>query len=534
MAVVDSGMVRTGWRAWAVVANIVVNIVLNVGWATASTAAEGVNRITLDESARAALDLVYDGSTDAGLDRLAALSAESGGDPLLAYLEALALEWKIEQRPDDRSLDRNLETRVNRVVALADVRLGRDARDARARLARGAAHGARSRLALFRLQRSEAARAAVRMREDLLAARGLDPHSKDALFGLALYDYYGDVLPRMLKLLRFLARMPGGDRERGLRSLAEAENGSLFHHTEVQAQIYEIHAFYEKSPDLALRAIEALRRRYPGSPLWALKLTEHLRERLGLFARSATVTREILASVSAGHPNYAPVVGAMARLSLGSALLDDLRPAEARHVLSELLEEGPRPPAMVARARLLLARCLELQGDRGAAVAAYQRASAASDPEVRSLAHAALRDPPSAAQLRGLQSLAKARRLEEAGDSAAAVSAYREAAQAWPAGAEAALRVAEDDLRHGRTAGVREIVARVAGDEATPAWLRALAHLLRGQLADLQQDRKVALAEYKIVFNAPMGRHELRTRAADGLDRPYVPAVGGSSSANAR
>jgi tetratricopeptide (TPR) repeat protein len=225
----------------------------------------------------------------------------------------------------------------------------------------------------------------------------------------------------------------------------------------------------------------------------------------------------------------------MARLSLANALLDDLRPVEARHVLSELLEEDPRPPAMVARARLLLARSLELQGDREAAVTAYQRASAASDPEVRSLAHAALRNPPSAAQLRGLQSLAKARRLEEAGDSAAAVSAYREAARAWPEGAEAPLRVAEDDLRHGRTAGVREIVARVAGGEAaTPAWLRAFAHLLRGQLADLQQDRKVALTEYKIVFKAPMGRHELRTRAADGLDRPYVPAMGGSSGANVR
>jgi hypothetical protein len=468
---------------------------------------------------------VYDGSTDTGLDRLAAVSADSAGDPLIAYLEALAFQWKVEQRPDDQTQDHELERRVDRALALADKRLQEDPADARARLARGASHGVRSRLALFRLRRSEAARAAVRMREDLLEAHALDPHSKDALFGLGLYDYYGDVLPRMLKLLRFLARMPGGDRQRGLRAIDEAENGSLFHRTEVQAQIYEIYAFYERDPDRALAAIEELRGRYPGSPLWALKLTEHLRERLGLYARSARVAREIVAAVKKGRPNYAPVVGAMARLALGSALLEDLRPAEARLELTALLEAGPSPTAIGARARLLEARSLELSGDREAAATAYRLARSGSDAAVRDLARAALQNPMSASRIRGTQLLGKARRLEEAGDPAAA-AAYREAAEAWPGSVEAALRVAEDDLRLGRTTNVRESVQRAADDDRpSPPWLRALAHLLLGRLADLRHERSAAVAEYEKVLAAPMGRDDLRSQAAAGLERPYAPPV---------
>src|SRR6185436_7077183 len=103
---------------------------------------------------------------------------------------------------------------------------------------------------MFRGHRGDAAREAVRMREDLLAVREGDPGNREALFGLGLYDYYSDVLPRVAKVLRFLARMPGGDRDRGLRYIEEASEGAVLHEVEVRAQLYEIYAFYEDRPDL--------------------------------------------------------------------------------------------------------------------------------------------------------------------------------------------------------------------------------------------------------------------------------------------
>ena len=224
-----------------------------------------------DTEYRAALDLLYDGSTDTALARFAALRAETPDDPLGAYLEALALCWKIEQRPESRAKDADLHRRVDHAIALADAALARNPSDLRALVARGAAHGVRSRLYLFRSEAGGAARAASKMRTDLLAAQKLDPDNKDVLFGLGLYDYYVDVLPRAAKVLRFLLGLPGGDRERGLASIAAAENGSLFHRSEVQWQLYSIYAFFEDDPDRAEAAIRSLRERYPGSPLWALQ-----------------------------------------------------------------------------------------------------------------------------------------------------------------------------------------------------------------------------------------------------------------------
>ncbi len=52
-----------------------------------------------DAGARAALDLVYDGDFRSAEARLATLAREHTDDPVLPYLQALALEWRLEQDP---------------------------------------------------------------------------------------------------------------------------------------------------------------------------------------------------------------------------------------------------------------------------------------------------------------------------------------------------------------------------------------------------------------------------------------------------
>ena len=192
---------------------------------------------------REPLDLVYDGRLEEGVAAAAVLAAAHPADPLPAYVDALAFVWKVEQRPDVTSLDKELERRVAHAVELATARLRTDPADTRALLARGGAWGVASRYHMFRLHKSEAARDGARMRADLLELRRLEPDNAEALFGLGLYDYYADVLPRALKLLRVLARIPGGDRERGLRAIEEAKDRAVLLRTEVVAQLYEIYAW---------------------------------------------------------------------------------------------------------------------------------------------------------------------------------------------------------------------------------------------------------------------------------------------------
>jgi Tfp pilus assembly protein PilF len=383
----------------------------------------------------------------------------------------------------------------------------------------------RSRYHFRRLHRTGAARAGMKMREDMLALREMDPGNADALFGLGLYDYYADVLSPFAKVLRFVARIPGGDRRRGLE-LIEKARPSAWHDAEVRAQLYEIHAFWEKKPDRALAEARALRERYPDWPLWGLRLCEHLRDRMGLYGESARVAREMLAQAGRGQPNYAGPSVSLARLALGEALLLDLRLAEARAELLPLTDTGPS----AARAHLLLGRALELEGDRVGAQGHYRRAAASSDRDLRKRAEQAAGSALPTAVVRGSQLLAQARRAREAGQRDAAEQLYRQALLAWPSSEEAAVRVAESELARGEVAAARRALEKAERpDEPQPPWVGGWALLLRAQLRDLDGQRGAALAAYRRVLESPYGQRELEQRASEGMRRPFRLTVTGST-----
>lgn len=475
-----------------------------------------------DRDYRAAMDLLYDGRAPEAQARLSRLEEAHPLDPVPVYLQALALAWIVEQRPDSAALDRTLEQAAERAWTMADARVRADPSDARALFARGAASGVRSRHHLFRLRRAEAARTAAEMREDLRAARAQDPGDADVLFGLGLYDYYVDVLPRAARLLRFLTRLPGGDRARGLAAIEEASRASTLHAVEAQAQLYEIHAFYEDDPEAAAAEIEGLFLRYRGWPLWGLKLAEHLRDRLGAYGESEAVARQMIAraETSAADPGAGAL--ALVRLSLGESLLLDLRPEEARRALLPVRDGLPGSPGLGAQAHVLLGRSLELEGDRDGAAAHYRVAARAADRAWRKRAKDALAHPLSPSEVSGRRQLARARRARESGRGEEAAALAREALEAWPQSREAALLVAEEELRAGRFSEARlPEVDEAHADE--PPWLVAWSRLLRAQRADLAGHREDAVNLYKKVYARPLRRPELRAAAEAGLRAPFRP-----------
>ncbi len=475
-----------------------------------------------DHDYRAALDLLYDGRAAEAQARLVALEHAHPDDPVPVYLEALALAWVVEQRPDSTAQDRALEQAADRAWTLADGRLRADPADVRARFARGAASGVRSRFALFRQRRSEAARAAAQMREDLLAARAQDPGDADVLFGLGLYDYYADVLPRFARLLRFLNGLPGGNRARGLAAIEEAARSATLHDVEARVQLYEIRAFYEHDPDGALADIEEVQRRHAGWPLWGLERAEHLRDRLGAYAESEAVARPLLRG-RPDAPDPGEAARALARLSIAASLLLDLRPADVREVLLPIADGVAGFPALGAQAQVLLGHAREEQGDRRGAATHYRTAAAGADRGWRKRAEAALAHPMPAAEVKGRQLLAAARRASEARRSEEACARAREVLLAWPASREAALVLADDLLRSGDGEGVRvPEVEEAQGDE--PPWLVPWSALLRAHQADLAGRRGDAVKLYKEVLTSPRRRADLRAAAAAGLQAPFTRA----------
>ena len=474
---------------------------------------------------RRPLDLLYDGHMEQAVAESAARVAAHPDDPMVAYVDALVFAWKVEQRPEVTGSDKELERRVERAVAAADARLRAEPSDTRALLARGGAWAVSSRYHMFRLHKSDAAREAARMRTDLLAVQRSDPENADALFGLGLYDYYADVLPRLMKFLRIFTRIPGGDRERGLAALEKAQAGTVLHRTEVQVQLYEIYAWYERRPDLALAEIRELAQRHPGWPLWKLKLAEHLRDRMGLYAESAQVARRLLGAEERRPAAERGAAAVLARVSLGESLLLDLQLGEARLALLPARDGGGAGPAAGQRARILLGRSLELEGDRDAARPHYERAAEGPDRELRKQAQEALARPVPAEHVRALHLIADARRARERGRAADAADVYRQALRLWPRSQEAALRVAEDDLDHGRGGPAREALEDLGRERnPDPPWIRPWSWLLRAEMLDLAGEREEALGEYRKVLADPHGQDELKARAADGLRRPFAPA----------
>jgi hypothetical protein len=447
-----------------------------------------------DADARAALGLVYDGDFSGAEARLAALALEHPGDPVLPYLQALALEWRLEQDPASRAHDAEVLALAERSLGLADAALARDGADGRALLARGAAHGVKSRLHLFRWDKGPASREAVRMREALAAARAAGVEALDLDFGLGLYDYYADTLPRFFKLVAFVLRIPGGDRERGLESLARvARGGSLFHDDEARVQMYEVHSYFEHQPDRALHWIREMWRRHPGWPLWGLKLSQLLGEPMGLWAESAAVARDILAAAEEGrHPNYQPVVATMARVELAEALFGDLRFEEA--CKTARAQPGTGAGWVGERSRRLLARCADVERRAGTA------------------------------EGRALELLARSRRRREAGDEPGAEAECLRAFPLFPASDEARLCAARENLRAGRPEAAREL-ARAVLDGEGDAGLRPFARLVLAQAREGEGARADALLDYRRVWDAPLGRAALRAEAAAAIGRlaPGVP-----------
>lgn len=475
----------------------------------------------VDAEYREALDLVYDGAFSAAEARLDTLAHGHPEDPVGPYLQALAREWRLEQAPQSHALDPEVLALADRALALAEDRLRRDGGDGRALLARGAAYGIKSRLALFRVEKRRAAREAVAMREALLAARAAGVEAADVDFGLGLYDYYAETLPRLYRLLRFLAGIPGGNRERGLDAICRvARGGSLFHTTEARVQMFEILSHYERRADGALPWIREMWRQYRGWPLWGLKLAELLRDPLGLYGESAAVARAILATAEEGrHPNYQPVVAAMARVALGEALLDDLHFEAAREAALPA-ERGVKDADWVApRAALVVARSLELEGAREAAIPHYRRAAAGRDARAAARARSALESPLGPRARAAAHRLAEARRFRESGPIEEARARCLEALRAQPANAEARVCVAEGSLERGDVVSARSLVVGLVDVRGEAAWVRPRARLVLARALEREGHRERALRLYKEVWEAPSGRPALREAAATAIRR---------------
>ena len=228
-------------------------------------------------TAAPAVARVYDAILDARFEEVGPLAARTC-PPVPAeacpLLEAVAIWWRIQLDPRDRSRDAAFRTRIDGALVAAAAWTAREPGRAEAWFYLAGTYGARAQWRVLRGERLAAARDGGRIRDALERAVALDPDLADASFALGLYRYYADVAPMALKILRWLLLLPGGDREDGLRQMLRARHDGLVAASEADYQLHLIYLWYEKQPERALRLLQELVSRHPRNPHFRKAIAE--------------------------------------------------------------------------------------------------------------------------------------------------------------------------------------------------------------------------------------------------------------------
>jgi hypothetical protein len=235
--------------------------------------------------ARKGMYQLLDGDPDGSLKYFDEISREDPASPLGYLFTADAYWWKIYLttgnlvdpdvfdvvRTSTSPYDATFEKFVHEAIQTANARVQARQNLPRSLLEEGMAYGLLARFYGLRDNDLPTARAGKRMRALLLRALKLDPSLTDANLGVGIYNYFVDTLPTIIKLLRFLIALPGGNRELGLQQLnTAATQGDL---TRGEAKFYLAKDYSRRDEQQYAKSLELfhqLSSEYPDNLLWKL------------------------------------------------------------------------------------------------------------------------------------------------------------------------------------------------------------------------------------------------------------------------
>ena len=348
----------------------------------------------VDELARA-----YDTILDARFERVPMMLQQACGPApreACQLLDAVNTWWRIQLDPLSTTHDVEFESKIESAIASTRAWTAREPLRAEAWFYLGGAYGARAQWWVLRGRRLAAARDGRRIKEALERALALDPGMADAYLGLGLYQYYADVAPTALKMVRWIMLLPGGDRSAGMEQMLRARDTGRLVRSEVDYQLHIIDVWYEKQPARAVELLGRLRSRHPHNPHFSQAMADIQDFYLDDTGASLRTWTTLLEAAERGQVAESSLAQANARLGIASQLDQLSRGEAALEHLHAVIDARPSAPfAIVARAQLQLGQTLEHLGRHAEATAAYRAAITAAgrnDPlEIATRARTSLR-----------------------------------------------------------------------------------------------------------------------------------------------
>jgi tetratricopeptide (TPR) repeat protein len=452
-------MARPGRRVAALLAAVGASVCLTT---SAATPLKGLTEARL---VGAAMDEAYNADF-AAVEPALARACGPAPPPACEVARAAARWWQIVLDPENRSLDQAFIGRVESAISAAERWTAQEPQRAEAWFYLGAAYGVRVQFRSWRKAYVSAALDGKRAKQSLERALAIDPALHDAHFGIGLYRYYADIAPAVLRFLRWLLALPGGDRVTGLQQMERTRTTGTLMRTEADYQVYLLSIWYEHQPDRALARLAELRARHPRNPLFVVNTAQVAAVYTHDHPAALAAYRALVAGAHDGslhEPALATVWGRCGIAQQLDALAETDRAVEEWQAV--IAAKPTAPYGVLALSSLELGQALDRLGRREPAVAAYRAALAAvppGDPDgVRDRASSGIRTAP----------------------DRASAEAYRRSIEGW----RALQRHSLDD------AGVAFGDAlRVRPDDGVTLYRRGQWHLARG-------DQSKALADFERV-----------------------------------
>jgi len=456
-----------------------------------------------DDTRMKVLALLHDGRFDAA-DRLAETIDRDGESTMEAFSRAFVTYWRLLYDPRNESLRTEFDRRLKRTIELAKQAKGDpDAGDVA--LWRGSAHLLRAQLRATQKKIFAAGFEAKKANKWLKQAVADGSRPAESDFGLGTYEYFADRVPAIVKGLRAILAIPGGDREQGLERLQRASRDSRYFALEARIVLATIYSDdKELMYDEATAEIDDALGRYP-DVLAALHAAARIEIDLGRYGRALENLQHAM-SKAERQPGTATSVIAALRYYTAVAEMARFRPDRALSVIRPLVEVPEQVPAnLTRRVDRLAGSCALLLRDAPDWIRVIDRDDVTHPfenvEEVLRLRRAAksldlARD--------GLE-LERSGRLEDAATKLEALAATQ------PDDGTLALLAGRSLLLAGRAGGALETLQAAATSGDLPQVWIGSNRLLAGVAADLANQRESALDWYdKAVRTRFYGRDAAR------------------------
>ncbi len=281
---------------------------------------------------REGLKLAWSGKPNAARALLLEVHRRFPDDACGYYFPAMIeFDWALGGY-DSATGPEHAQVLLDRAIEVGRKRIEAQPTDAAATYCLGAAYGTRSAYRFSRGEHIGGAFDAKKTRSLMLGLLEEDPSCEDCRFWTGAYDYMSDALPSIVKFLKSLLFLPGGDRERGLKALDEAAQKGEFERYHAFTILHVAYREIEHDTKNYQNVLERWHAAFPEAPDVAVMLARVLANsgRDGR-SRSVALLREVLDRVKAGKIEDEEETSAA--VGLANLFMDDAEPETAIGVL---------------------------------------------------------------------------------------------------------------------------------------------------------------------------------------------------------